>query len=137
MRNSLAATGPGLRSAVAWRLFNGCTLLLTSLTLCVAASAQTAPDWTAGHVIVNPARHFDESKPLTAMAGLWKAPAPVNRPRRAAESESEEEAARPAMPKIPEAAAAIEQTTQGSGPAPQLVTSFDGMGSGFSGPQGP
>ena len=30
----------------------------------------------------------------------------------------------------------IEQTTQGSRPAPQLVASFDGLGDGFSGPQG-
>ena len=41
------------------------------------------------------------------------------------------------MPKIPEAAAAIEQTTQGSGPTPALLANFDGLGAGFTGPQGP
>lgn len=34
------------------------------------------------------------------------------------------------------AGAAVEQTTQGSRPAPELVASFDGLGVGFDGPQG-
>lgn len=32
--------------------------------------------------------------------------------------------------------AAVEQTTEGRGPAPQIVESFDGIGFGFEGPQG-
>jgi len=40
--------------------------------------------------------------------------------------------ARPAVP----AGAAVEQTTHGASPAPELVESFDGLGLGFSGPQG-
>ena len=39
------------------------------------------------------------------------------------------------MPR-PASAASVEQGTRGSGPAPVLVESFDGLGSGFSGPQG-
>lgn len=36
----------------------------------------------------------------------------------------------------PDPAAAVEQTRQGTGPAPVRVTSFDGLGVGFEGPQG-
>ncbi|MBX7183777.1 MAG: hypothetical protein K1Y01_01400 [Vicinamibacteria bacterium] len=39
-------------------------------------------------------------------------------------------------PSIPPAAAAVEQTTHGALPGPELVESFDGLGLGFSGPQG-
>jgi hypothetical protein len=139
MRTLLALTRQELRGTAARRLLHGCLLsLLACLSpYATAASAQTAPAWTAGHVIVNPAIHFDQSQPLTAMATMWKPPAPANRPRRATEGGPPEESGRPPMPKIPEAAAAIEQTTQGSEPAPQLLASFDGMGAGFSGPQGP
>ena len=139
MRTVLALKRQELRRTAARRLFHGClsSLLAFLLLYATAASAQAAPAWTAGHVIVNPAVHFDQSQPLTAMATMWKPPAPVNRPRRPTEGGPPEESGRPPMPKIPEAAAAIEQTTQGSEPAPQLLTSFDGMGAGFSGPQGP
>src|SRR5262245_16950257 len=30
----------------------------------------------------------------------------------------------------------VEQTSQGTGPAPKLIASFDGLGVGFTGPQG-
>lgn len=39
-------------------------------------------------------------------------------------------------PPVKPAGAAIEQTTQGALPGPELVESFDGLGLGFSGPQG-
>src|SRR5262249_13844753 len=42
---------------------------------------------------------------------------------------------RPAQ-KPPLTSAAVEQTTQGTKAAPQLVASFDGLGHGFQGPQG-
>ena len=75
------------------------------------------------------------------MATMWKPPAPTNRTRRtpagAPAGAPAEDPAGPAMPKIPEAAAAIEQTMQGASQAPALLTSFDGMGAGFTGPQGP
>jgi hypothetical protein len=38
---------------------------------------------------------------------------------------------------VPAGSAAAEQTRQGSGPAPVLVESFDGIGIGFEGPHGP
>jgi hypothetical protein len=103
--------------------------------------AQPAPEWTAGHVIVNPAAHFDQSKPLTDMASMWKTPAAPERTRRPPTATPPgappEEPAGPPMPKIPAAASAIEQTSQGTKPAPELVASFDGLGAGFAGPQGP
>lgn len=37
---------------------------------------------------------------------------------------------------VPRGATAVEQNTQGDKPAPELVTSFDGLGVGFKGPQG-
>lgn len=37
----------------------------------------------------------------------------------------------------PGSAAGVEQTSPGTGPAPVLVESFDGLGVGFQGPQGP
>src|SRR5579862_5781526 len=138
MPTFLSSARQELRGAAVRRFLHSClSSLLACLSLCATgAPAQTVPQWTAGHVIVNPAVHFDQSQPLTVMATMWKPPAPVNRPRRPTESAPPEESA-PPMPKIPEAAAAIEQRTQGSKPAPQLLASFDGMGAGFSGPQGP
>lgn len=123
----------------------GCLSLLICPLVCTApaagqtAPAQAAPEWTAGHVIVNPAVHFDQSQALTAMATMWKSPAPANRVRHVTQGgpHPEEDTAGPPMPKIPEAAAAIEQTAQGTKPAPEVLTSFDGMGAGFTGPQGP
>jgi hypothetical protein len=147
MRNFLASTYQEFPGTVARRFLYGClSSLLSCIPFCAtaawaqaaAAPVQTAPEWTAGHVIVNPAVHFDQSQPLTAMATMWKPPAPSNRVRHvtAGGPHPEEDTAGPPMPKIPEAAAAIEQTTEGSEPAPPLLTSFDGLGVGFSGPQG-
>jgi hypothetical protein len=39
-------------------------------------------------------------------------------------------------PRVPPAAAAVEQTSNGNGPGVVLAESFDGIGLGFSGPQG-
>lgn len=43
----------------------------------------------------------------------------------------------PAFPPKSAADAAVEQTSQGTRPAPTLVASFDGLGVGFEGPHGP
>lgn len=120
-------------------LLLGCfSSLLLSFPLGAGAAQQHAvADWTAGHVIVNPAAHFDRSRPLTALVTMWKPPAPANRVHHVTAGGPTDEPGDPPMPKIPEAAAAIEQTTQGKGPAPELLASFDGLGVGFSGPQGP
>lgn len=104
-------------------------LLLSSF----AASAQTAAEWTAGHVIVNPAVRSDRSAPLSSLPALWKPPSPQGRPHH---TQPAAEAAPPPAPQIPPAAAAIEQTTQGAEPAAPQVAGFDGLGVGFSGPQG-
>ena len=42
----------------------------------------------------------------------------------------------PAMPNLPEASVAIEQTTQGSRPPAAIIESFDGLGAEFKGPSG-
>lgn len=113
-----------------------------SLLVCFPFSAAAAPqhpvpEWTAGHVIVNPAVHFDRSQPLTSLIAMWKPPAPANRVRHVTAGGPPDEPGDPPMPKIPEAAAAIEQTRQGREPAPEMLASFDGLGVGFTGPQGP
>ena len=97
------------------------------------ASGQTTGGWTSGHVIVNPAVRSDRSAPLSSLASRWKPPPPEARPHH---TEPATEPAPPAAPQIPAAAAAIEQTTQGAGPASEQTASFDGLGVGFSGPQG-
>ena len=43
----------------------------------------------------------------------------------------------PAPPPVPPAAIAVEQKSQGAGPAAKVIASFDGLGAGFEGPQGP
>jgi len=43
----------------------------------------------------------------------------------------------PPPPPVPRAAAAVEQTSQGNRPAAELVDNFDGLGAGFTGPDGP
>ena len=43
----------------------------------------------------------------------------------------------PAFPPRNPAGAAVEQTSQGTRPPAELVASFDGLGVGFEGPQGP
>jgi hypothetical protein len=43
---------------------------------------------------------------------------------------------REAMMAVPEGSAAVEQTTMGTKPAPNIVASFDGLGAGFQGPHG-
>jgi len=37
---------------------------------------------------------------------------------------------------VPEGSASVEQAAEGTGPAPEIVASFDGLGVGFEGPQG-
>ena len=80
----------------------------------VAAGSARAQTPTLRVVSDNPAVRHDTSQPLSAQPGRW----------------SFDTAG--AMT----GAAAIEQTHQGSRPAPVLLASFDGLGEGFSGPQG-
>src|SRR6185437_7501434 len=80
----------------------------------VAAGSARAQTPTLRVVSDNPAVRHDTSQPLSAQPGRW----------------SFDTAGAMA------GAAAIEQTHQGSRPAPALLASFDGLGEGFSGPQG-
>jgi hypothetical protein len=52
------------------------------------------------------------------------------------QAQRKDEASTPTSEPLPPAARAVEQRSQGTGPAANLVESFDGLGSGFVGPQG-
>jgi len=96
--------------------------------------AADAAAWQPGHVIVNPAVHFDRSAPLPALLQAYKIPQrpPLHHPTAAQPEGSAAE--QPVV--IPPAAAAVEQTTPGPRPPLQSIVAFDGLGVGFSGPQG-
>jgi hypothetical protein len=93
-----------------------------------------AAQWQAGHVIVNPAVRFDRSAPLPALFSAYKPPQPPPRHHPPASNAPEEKPVAPAA--IPAAGAAVEQVTPGTRPPAALVSSFDGLGAGFTGPQG-
>jgi hypothetical protein len=78
------------------------------------------------------ATHHDESGRLAAPIAEYEAQAqqPTQQGR------ASDEPITPPVIKAAEGSAAVEQTEQGSRPGPVLVTSFDGMGAMFSGPQG-
>jgi len=97
-----------------------------------------------GAVIVHRAAKFDLSPPLSALRGSAAAnnapdcegEACGTSPGDAGgEQEQKPEEVAP-VPVITEAGAAVEQKTQGKRPAMPLPESFDGLGSGFTGPQG-
>ena len=102
--------------------------------------AQTAagnpPEWSAGHTIVNPAVKFDTSAPLTSLLTQYQPPPRVERPRTPNATPPGGAGTVPPPAAIPPEGAAVEQTTPGTRPPATMVTSFDGLGVGFSGPQG-
>jgi hypothetical protein len=93
-----------------------------------------AAQWQAGHVIVNPAVHFDRSAPLRALFAAYQPPTPPPHHHPPASSAPEEKPVPPAT--IAAAGAAVEQTTPGTRPSAAILASFDGLGAGFTGPQG-
>ncbi|AHG92418.1 hypothetical protein J421_4883 (plasmid) [Gemmatirosa kalamazoonensis] len=97
---------------------------LTCVAL-LAACSSGSPART--DVTVNRAVTHDVSAPLAAGA-------PPN--ALAPENEREEESARPVSHDVPPGGAAVEQTAEGTRPAATVVASFDGLGVGFTGPQG-
>lgn len=103
------------------------------------AAPQSAPaeaaQWQSGKTIVNPAVHFDRSAPLPALFAAYQVPATPPRRRPASNNSAPEEKPVPAVA-IGAEGAAVEQVTQGARPAAALIASFDGLGAGFSGPQG-
>jgi hypothetical protein len=96
--------------------------------------ATDAAQWQSGHVIVNPAVHFDRSEPLPALFAAYQLPpSPPHRHPPAANT-PEEKSLPPVV--IPAEGAAVEQTAQGTRPPAAIVAGFDGLGEGFTGPQG-
>lgn len=102
-----------------------------------AAPQNSTPDasqWHSGKTIVNPAVKFDRSAALPSLYSAYSIPPSPQRRRPASGNAAEEKPAPPAA--IGAAGAAVEQTTQGLRPAAAIVASFDGLGTGFTGPQG-
>jgi hypothetical protein len=100
-------------------------------------AADTSSEWQAGHVIVNPAVRSDKSAPLSSLYAVYQIPSRPERSHPTNGGPHQENPAAFAPPvAIPAEGAAVEQTTQGSRPPATMATSFDGLGVGFSGPQG-
>jgi hypothetical protein len=93
-----------------------------------------ASQWQSGKVIVNPAVKFDRSAPLPSLLTMYQAPPPPQRHRPPHPSTPEEKPIPPVM--IGAEGAAVEEVTQGPRPPAAVIASFDGLGTGFSGPQG-
>jgi hypothetical protein len=117
------------------------TLLLAVMLLLPAPA--TLPSGV-GTVTVSRAAAFDVSPPLASLpdSGSTSAPPDCGRGCVAAsdpdvEDDDDQDAAAPAPPPhIPAPGAAVEQTSPGKRQPAELVASFDGLGFGFTGPQG-
>lgn len=111
-------------------------LLAAVLPLAWAAPppADNAAAWVPGRVIVNPAVKVDRSAPLRSLYAMYKPPAPPEHRHPPASSAEKPEIPPPA--EISAEGAAVEQTSEGTRPPVPLIASFDGLGDGFSGPQG-
>lgn len=131
------------REQKAWAVARVSIALVLAWGFTQAAAAQAAPPasavdaaaWQPGHVIVNPAVKFDRSAPLSQMYSTYHIPPRPDRRRTTTAPVATPLVATPAVTISPEGAA-VEQTTEGTGPAPAVVASFDGLGAGFEGPQG-
>jgi hypothetical protein len=105
-------------------------LAVVTLALLIVPSLTPRPPVTPATAIVRAAAAHDVSPPLADLAAA--APIdddPADAGQRGAGAPSE--APRDAL------GAKVEQTTMGTRPAAALVESFDGLGVGFEGPQGP
>lgn len=101
-----------------------------------AQQIPSAADWHAGTVIVNPAVRHDESAPMPELVTTFQVPPrPAHPHGHSRSAEPENPAALPPV-SIGGEAAAVEQAEPGPRPVPLLVTRFDGLGVGFTGPQG-
>jgi hypothetical protein len=93
-----------------------------------------------GAVTVHRAMKFDVSQPLASLRVREAAPAPrpCARPDCGLSPAGSNVGQAPAQPApvISAAGAAVEQTSEGRRPPVPLVDSFDGLGAGFTGPQG-
>jgi hypothetical protein len=101
------------------------------------SASSDASEWHAGHTIVNPAVKSDTSAALSSLITLYQPPPRVERPHPTSGGPPPGGSAKiPEPATIPAEGAAVEQVTQGTRPAATTVTSFDGLGAGFTGPQG-
>lgn len=116
-----------------------CRVVFLSCGLASLAAAQAKPPdasaWQAGHVIVNPAVKFDRSAPLPQLLSAYQVPERPNRKHSTTAPVATPTEPTPAVT-ISAEGAAVEQTTEGTKPAPLQVASFDGLGASFHGPQG-
>ncbi|HWD41258.1 MAG TPA: hypothetical protein VG944_20610 [Fimbriimonas sp.] len=88
--------------------------------------------------IVHPAVAYDVSPPLRSITpALFESEDPDADAPSNSIAPGNQQAAQNAPPIVtPAGSAEVEQTSPGTGPKPELVASFDGLGAGFEGPQG-
>jgi len=117
-------------------------LMTAAVFIALPAFAQQPPsavpdasDWHAGHTIVNPPVRFDHSAPLPDLLKAYQIPPRPDRRRSTTAPVAEPTVAPPAVT-ITAAGAAVEQVVEGTHPQAAQVASFNGLGSGFEGPQG-
>jgi hypothetical protein len=99
------------------------------------AAQPNSTAWQPGRTIVNPPVKFDRSAPLPELLATYKVPPRPNR-RNSTTAPVATPMTPPVAAMISPGSAAIEQVTQGARPKALLITSFDGLGAGFEGPQG-
>src|SRR5688572_24851878 len=116
--------------------------MLRRIALVLVISA-AACDGQSSSVIVRHHVARDVSRPLASLAAPETETECKGCPRNALAPDDEEEEEQqqgngsPAVAPRNAAGAAVEQTTHGTRPSLELVASFDGLGVGFDGPQGP
>src|SRR5215469_4182734 len=123
-------------------------VVLLCATFCCAAEAADShagqESTKVSSVIVHHATKFDVSPPFASARRVTPAQAPEPKSGACCRlssdlSDTEQQSNDPApapKPVITDAGAAVEQRVQGKKPASVLVESFDGLGAGFSGPNG-
>jgi hypothetical protein len=125
------------------------TWIAVAAILAIIALVATRARTTHGHrATVRHAAAHDTSPPLASLALAVATPSDALdaaddvEARSVALSPTNAQATPPTTPIIvpvmttPAGSAPVEQTSQGTKPAPELVASFDGLGADFSGPQG-
>src|ERR1051326_7392545 len=123
------------------------TWIAVAAILAIIALVATRARTAHGHrATVHRAAAHDTSPPLASLALATPSDAldadDDVEARSVALSPTDAQATPPTTPIIvpvmttPPGSAAVEQTSQGTKPAPELVASFDGLGADFSGPQG-
>jgi hypothetical protein len=116
--------------------------LLVAATLASACSGEADERVARNISSVRAAVQHDVSPALSAFRGVETGESyeePDEMPALALAATARQAVQSPAavVMSVPAGASAVEQTAQGSGPAAKLVASFDGLGVGFDGPQGP